>query len=66
MLRYLTLFLLFTHELFFVILWGFCSGIIDNLTGKKASGQEFNCGQRNRNKNLNTENLKKHRGGKIS
>lgn len=39
---------------------------IDLRTGEKASGQELNCGRRTRNKNLNTENLRKYRGKKLS
>ena len=38
---------------------------IDLGTGEKASGQELNCGRRTRNKNLNTENLRKYRGEKV-
>ena len=40
--------------------------IIDTRTGKKVSGTQLNCGRRTRNKNLNTENLRKYRGEKIS
>ena len=39
---------------------------IDRRTGDKVSGQELNCGRRTRNKNLNTENLRKYRGEKVS
>jgi hypothetical protein len=39
---------------------------IDQRTGKKASGQDLNCGRRTRNKNLNTENLRNYRGKKVS
>jgi len=39
---------------------------IDTRTGKNVSGQELNNGRRTRNKNLNTENLHKHRGQKTA
>lgn len=39
---------------------------IDIKTGKKASGQDLFNGRRTRNKNLNTENLRKYRGEKLS
>ena len=39
---------------------------VDRRTGEKVSGQELNCGRRTRNKNLNTENLRKYRGEKVS
>ena len=39
---------------------------IDIRTGKKASGQDLFNGRRTRNKNLNTENLRKYRGEKLS
>jgi len=39
---------------------------IDLRTGEKVNGQELNCGWRTRNKNLNTENLRKYHGKKIS
>ncbi len=39
---------------------------IDQRTGEKTSAQELNCGRRARNKNLNTENLRKYRGEKLS
>ena len=39
---------------------------VDRRTGEKVSGQELNCGRRTRNKNLNTENLHKYRGEKVS
>jgi len=39
---------------------------IDIRTGEKVSGSELNCGRRTRNKNLNTENLRKYRGEKLS
>lgn len=39
---------------------------IDIRTGKVATGQELFCGRRTRNKNYNTENLRKYRGQKIS
>ncbi len=39
---------------------------IDTRTGQKVSGQELNNGRRTRNKNLNTENLHKYRGQKVS
>jgi len=39
---------------------------IDTRTGEKASGCELNCGRRTRNKNHNTENLRKYRGAKLS
>ncbi len=39
---------------------------IDIRTGKKVSGQDLNCGRRTRNKNHNSENLRKYRGQKIS
>ena len=42
------------------------SKIIDTRTGKKVSGADLNCGRSTRNKNLNTENLRKYRGTKIS
>ena len=42
------------------------SKIIDIRTGKKVSGADLNCGRSTRNKNLNTENLRKYRGAKIS
>ena len=42
------------------------SKIIDIRTGKKVSGGDLNCGRSIRNKNLNTENLRKYRGVKIS
>jgi len=38
----------------------------DTRTGEVVSGQDLNCGRRTRNTNLNTENLHKHRGPKIS
>ena len=42
------------------------SKIIDIRTGKKVSGGDLSCGRSTRNKNLNTENLRKYRGAKIS
>ena len=42
------------------------SKIIDIRTEKKVSGGDLNCGRSTRNKNLNTENLRKYRGVKIS
>ena len=42
------------------------SKIIDTRTDKKVSGVDLNCGRSTRNKNLNTENLRKYRGAKIS
>ena len=42
------------------------SKIIDTRTGKKVSGGDLSCGRSTRNKNLNTENLRKYRGAKIS
>ena len=42
------------------------SKIIDIRTGEKVSGADLNCGRSTRNKNLNTENLRKYRGAKIS
>ncbi len=39
---------------------------IDRRTGQYASGQDLNCGRRTRNKNKNGENLRVHRGPKIS
>ena len=39
---------------------------IDTRTGKKVSGQDLFNGRRIRNKNLSTENLRKHRGQKLS
>ncbi len=39
---------------------------IDIRTGKKASGQDLFNGRRTRNKNLNTESLRKYRGEKLS
>ena len=42
------------------------SKIIDTRTDKKVSGADLNCGRSTRNKNLNTENLRKYRGAKIS
>ncbi len=39
---------------------------LDMRTGEKVSGQTLNCGRTTRNKNLNTENLRKHRGMKVS
>ena len=42
------------------------SKIIDTRTNKKVSGADLNCGRSTRNKNLNTENLRKYRGAKIS
>ena len=41
------------------------SKIIDIRTGEKVSGADLNCGRSTRNKNLNTENLRKYRGTKI-
>ncbi|MCP4344737.1 MAG: paclitaxel/taxanoid biosynthesis susceptibility protein TS1 [Desulfobacterales bacterium] len=38
----------------------------DIRTGKKASGSDLNCGRRTRNRNLNTQNLRKYRGQKLS
>ncbi|MCP4105117.1 MAG: paclitaxel/taxanoid biosynthesis susceptibility protein TS1 [Desulfobacteraceae bacterium] len=38
----------------------------DIRTGKKVSGSEFHCGRRTRNRNLNTANLRKYRGKKLS
>ena len=37
---------------------------IDIRDGKERSGQELFCGRRTRNKNFNTENLRKYRGEK--
>lgn len=42
------------------------SKIIDTRTGEKVSGAYLNCGRSTRNKNQNTENLRKYRGAKIS
>ncbi len=42
------------------------SKIIDTRTGNKVSGSELSNGRRTRNKNLNSENLRKYRGVKIS
>ena len=42
------------------------SKIIDTRTDEKVSGADLNCGRSTRNKNLNTENLRKYRGVKIS
>ena len=42
------------------------SKIIDTRTNEKVSGADLNCGRSTRNKNLNTENLRKYRGAKIS
>ena len=42
------------------------SKIIDIRIGKKVSGGDLSCGRSTRNKNLNTENLRKYRGAKIS
>ncbi len=42
------------------------SKIIDTRTGEKVSGGDLNSGRRTRNKNLNTENLRKYRGTKVS
>ena len=42
------------------------SKIIDIRTEKKVSGGDLSCGRSTRNKNLNTENLRKDRGAKIS
>ena len=42
------------------------SKLIDTRTGKKVSGGTLNCGRSTRNKNHNTENLRKYRGVKIS
>ena len=42
------------------------SKYIDIRTGKKVSGQDLFSGRRTRNKNLNTENLHKYRGQKLS
>ena len=42
------------------------SKIIDTRTDEKVSGADLNCGRSTRNKNLNTENLRKYRGPKIS
>ena len=39
---------------------------IDIRTGEAASASELNCGRRTRNQNLNTENLRKFRGEKLS
>ena len=39
---------------------------IDIRTGKKVSGSELTCGRRTRNKNKNSENLRKYRGHKVS
>lgn len=39
---------------------------VDIRTGKKVSGQDLFSGRRTRNKNLNTENLHKYRGEKLS
>jgi hypothetical protein len=39
---------------------------IDKRTGKKVSGSVLNSGRRTRNKNLNGENLRVHRGQKVS
>ncbi|MCP4353626.1 MAG: paclitaxel/taxanoid biosynthesis susceptibility protein TS1 [Desulfobacterales bacterium] len=38
----------------------------DIRTGRKASGTDLHCGRRTRNRNLNTENLRKYRGQKLS
>ena len=42
------------------------SKIIDIRTGKNVSGGDLSYGRSTRNKNLNTENLRKYRGAKIS
>lgn len=42
------------------------SKVIDIRTGEKVSGGDLNNGRRTRNKNLNTENLRKYRGQKVS
>jgi hypothetical protein len=39
---------------------------MDTRTGEVVSGQDLNCGRRTRNKNLNTENLRKYRCSKNS
>ena len=39
---------------------------LDIRTEKKVSGGDLNCGRSTKNKNLNTENLRKYRGVKIS
>ncbi len=39
---------------------------IDIRNKKKVSGQDLNCGRRTRNKNHNSENLRKYRGQKVS
>ena len=39
---------------------------IDIRTGEVASGSDLNCGRRTRNKNKNTEDLRKYRGRKLS
>jgi len=39
---------------------------IDIRTGKKATGQDLNCGKRTRNRNLNGPNLRIYRGQKLS
>lgn len=39
---------------------------VDIRTGEKVSGGDLNCGRRTRNKNLNSENLRKYRGQKLS
>ena len=39
---------------------------IDIRTGEPASGSDLNCGRRTRNKDLNTESLRKYRGEKLS
>ncbi len=41
------------------------SKVIDIRTGKAVKGNELNNGRRTRNKNLNTENLRKYRGTKV-
>lgn len=41
------------------------SKVVDIRTGKIVKGNELNCGRRTRNKNLNTENLRKYRGVKV-
>lgn len=40
--------------------------IIDIRTGEKVLGADLNCGRSTRNKNHNTENLRKYRGMKVS
>jgi hypothetical protein len=39
---------------------------IDSRTGEEVTGQNLYSGRRTRNKNLNSENLRKYRGKKIS